>query len=86
MKFFTGILLGLLMFPAIHEVSLEIYKDTPILVQYGFTKPFTKKCVKNIGKNGHGWEFVVREYYSCGKISIFISNLLWGEYIERRDK
>jgi len=82
-KLILGVGLGLFLFPAIHEVSLLIYDKTPIIVEYGFTKPFTKKCIKNEGENGHGQQFVVRDYFSCGKVSIFISDMLWGEYAKK---
>lgn len=78
-----GVILGLFLFPLAHEVSRATIKGVPLIVEYGVTKPFNKKCIKNEAKNGHGWEFVMREYYDCGKIAIFISDMLYGEYIKK---
>jgi len=78
-KVFTGILIGLFIFPALHESSRLISEDVPIIVEYGFTKPFTGKCRDVQAKNGHGWDINLRKYFECGKIAIFISDIIYNE-------
>ena len=84
-------MLGILSYPAIYETlghieyQYDVKLDLPYRFDYGFTKPFKKWCTKDVSKNGHGWVFVRRDYYKCGKIAIKISDLLYGEYTKPRD-
>lgn len=53
--------------------------------KYGFGDLFTGGCTKDIGENGHGWVFINRKYHQCSKLSIAISDLIYGEYTEPID-
>ena len=46
---------------------------------YGVFDFAMRRCTKEEGKNGHGWTFVVREYHECGTLSVYLSDLLYGE-------
>jgi hypothetical protein len=64
------------------------YEELAIELQCGMYGKFrlfdsiTKSCTKDVRKNGHGWVFVVRDYYTCNKLEIAISDLLYGETTE----
>jgi hypothetical protein len=84
-KVLLGLILGLLMFPAIHEIDSYTTEVMSFIPHYGFMKPFEKMCTKDISKNGHGWVFVRRDYYRCGTLSIIISDFIHGEYTKPRN-
>lgn len=79
-KYITAVLLGFFLFPLAADVS-EIFGWSTFLrvPGYGSMDAFIGNCTKDVAKNGHGWVFVVREYYNCGKVSIAISDLIYGE-------
>lgn len=92
-QFLIGLLAGLLLFPALCDMTklavnltdneiAEAAFSASIMPGYGIHKPFVKNCTKDVSKNGHGWVFVNREYFQCGKIAIVISDLIYGEYTE----
>lgn len=91
-KLLLGVLLGVILYPAMYEAleyveshtSVDI--DLPYRFEYGFTKPFNKLCTKDVSKNGHGWVFVNRKYFRCGKLAIYVSDKLYGEYTKPRNK
>lgn len=81
-KFLLGIIIGFLMFPLAADLSdltgkFIIFLRVP---GYGTVDPFIGNCTKDVSKNGHGWVFVNREYYKCGKIAIAISDAIYGEH------
>ena len=89
-KYMIGFIIGLFMFPLGYEIVWEVgynhdLYSLPYRLEYGVTKPFYKRCTKDVSKNGHGWVFIRRKYNRCGPISIFVSDLLWGEYTKPRD-
>lgn len=89
-KLILGFILGVLLYPALmdlHDVmdyqypklfssSVSAFRYVPT---YGLADPFIKNCTKDVSKNGHGWVFVNREYFKCGKLSIKISDYIYGE-------
>ncbi len=90
-------LLGILSFPLLGdfvELAQHYYPNSTIvdkiwtislIPRYGTTDFLAKNCTKDVSKNGHGWIFVRRDFYSCGKLSIFLSDLLFTEYTQPRD-
>lgn len=96
-KFAFGVALGLLMFPLFGD-SVDIIKNKysnnklvesiymfTLVPRYGASDVFLRKCTKDVKKNGHGWVYVARDYFQCGKLSIWISDHLYGEYAKPRD-
>lgn len=89
-KFTIGILLGLFLFPFLCDLARLSNELIPnkitdflslktMVVGYHTENAFVGNCTKNISKNGHGWVFVNREYFKCGKVSIWISDKIYGE-------
>lgn len=90
-KFLSGLVLGMLLLPAYND-GYDIYEHfskSEIPFKYfsfgvrpslGIANVVTGDCTRDISKNGHGWVFVNREYFSCNKVEIFISDLIYGEY------
>lgn len=73
------------MFPLLADLSDLTGKFImPLKVPgYGSMNPFVGNCTKDKAMNGHGWKFVTREYYKCGKVAIAISDMIYGEYAEK---
>ena len=89
-----GIFIGLLTFPLLGDLS-ETYRHLNpesevadkisrifIITGYNAQYAFIGYCTKDVSVNGHGWVFVNREFFSCGKLSILISDLIYGERTE----
>lgn len=96
-KLLLGIILGLFLFPAINDIFMTLHDNYPenklfneitskmIYPNYGINHILTKRCTKDVGENGHGWIFILRDYYKCSKVHILISDLLYGEYTRPRN-
>lgn len=89
-KLVVGFLVGLLAFPALCDVinGIDWFVDSDatrylslktMVPSYGLQGPFIQNCTLDKSKNGHGWIFVNREYYNCGRVAITISDLIYGE-------
>lgn len=88
MKLMLAAVLGFFIYPAIVDLT-EIsshYLDSPqlparlrVLPSYGIADPFIGNCTSEWGENGHGWRFVLRDYYGCNTLQILISDLLFGK-------
>lgn len=90
-QFLLGTIIGLLLFPVICDLIWIVhhYNESALVEKaweytlnptYNLADLFIKGCTKDVSQNGHGWVFVNREYYSCGKIEIWISDKIFGEY------
>jgi len=88
MKEVLLILLGLSIIPITNDALFIArhfgYKDASKFISWtpgiGVEEVVTARCTKDIGRNGHGWVFVKREYFKCNKLQIFFSDLIYGEY------
>lgn len=63
------------------DLSLEWTNSATLMPSYGTFDFMIGRCTKDVGKNGHGWTFIMREYNDCGQIQIFLSDFFFGEYI-----
>lgn len=43
------------------------------------TDPFLGNCQEVEGENGHGWKFIVADYYSCDKFQRLLSKKITGK-------
>jgi len=87
MKFLLGITLGLALFPLIGDVfkliEYKTDKDMPFIIPtYNAFEGVVGRCTKDVSQNGHGWTFIRRDFFGCGKINIMISDLLHGDYLD----
>lgn len=73
--------LGFFSFPLIADFgkNYEPVEDFFILPTYGIYDTYNGNCRNICGRNGHGWEFIVRDYYACNKAQIYISDLMYGK-------
>ena len=85
------ILIGLILFPLVADITdvAYYYKNNKITQKlwfifntpgYGSIAFIKKDCTKDVSQNGHGWVFVNREFFQCGPIQIYLSDLIFGEY------
>lgn len=45
----------------------------------GIANPIVGNCRDIRDRNGHGWEFNVREYYDCNELQIIISDMVYKD-------
>lgn len=93
MKLIGGFLMGMaftmLLPPTVMLVTTLTVKDEELynkislaMIQFQFNDPFkslTGNCKAEQGRNGHGWEFNVREYYGCNGLEILISDFIYNQ-------
>lgn len=82
MKYLIGTLIGLALYPIIPDVAelIDDRYETNYWVKvgvpsYNLSKALTGRCTNTIRPSGVS----NRQYFGCGKISIFISDKIYGD-------
>lgn len=89
-KYILVFLLGLSFFPVLSDIITgynytnrnKVSKKLWLIFSvpgYGLHKGIAGMCTNEQSSNGHGWKFIKRDYFECGKLNIYISDKLYGK-------